>query len=277
MQRRHASDHAERCRPERAGKEVAAHELDRAARALTTGRLDARGVLVDSHHVPNPAGELPGEHPLPTAHIQHPLAARRDSRQDQPVVMDVVSPPPVLLAMEARGLAALPQAEPAGCGKALLRAEQALDENQPEPPSPWISRFDEGSLASKAARCLRRLGQYEAAARQAQRIIEVRPSSHARSRAFGQLLLANVLVAQGEPEAACIAGQQALDATQSLSSYLVAQQLRELAKLLKPYQASQVVAAYLMAVHHALRERLWLSSWIDSDGSNGRALAEPSQ
>jgi hypothetical protein len=45
--------------------------------------------------VGNTAGELPGEHPLPAAHIQHPLAAPRDGRQDQRVVVDVVIPPPV--------------------------------------------------------------------------------------------------------------------------------------------------------------------------------------
>ncbi len=75
-----------------------------------------------------------------------------------------------------------------------------------------ISRFDEGSLASEAARCLRQLGQ---------------------------LLLASVLIAQGQPEQAYALAEEVLDATQPLSSYLVIQQLRELARDLEPYQATR--------------------------------------
>jgi transcriptional regulator with XRE-family HTH domain len=161
-----------------------------------------------------------------------------------------------LLAMQARGLAAMPHPDAAACGQVLLQAEQTLASKPPDQPSPWISRFDEGSLASEAARSLRQLGQLQSAARHARRIIEIRPDSHARSRAFGQLLLANILISQGEPDEACAAGQEALAALQSLSSYLVVQELRRLAKRLEPYQASRVVAEYLMAVDDALHERL---------------------
>ena len=57
-----------------------------------------------------------------------------------------------LLAMEARGFAALGQ--PAECGQLLDRAEQALSAPADEPLSQWVSRFDEGSLAIEAARCM---------------------------------------------------------------------------------------------------------------------------
>jgi len=170
--------------------------------------------------------------------------------------------------MEARGLAALPQPEPAACGKALLRAEKMLGKEPAEQPSPWISRFDEGSLASEAARCLRQLGQMAAAARQAQRIIELRPSSRTRSRAFGQLLLANVLIVQSEPEQACALIQDVLDATQSLSSYLVIQQLSGLARLLGPYQANQAVSVLRTSLHAALHQRLWLYPWLALAGQH---------
>jgi tetratricopeptide (TPR) repeat protein len=171
-----------------------------------------------------------------------------------------------LLAMEARGLAALPQSEPAACGKALLRAEQQLDQEPAATASPWISRFDEGSLASEAARCLRQLGQLSAAARQAERIIDIRPGSHTRSRAFAQLLLASVLIAQGEPEQACTIIQEVLDATKSLSSYQVSQQLRGLVALLEPYQTTPAVGVLLTSLHAALHQRLWLTSWLAPDG-----------
>jgi transcriptional regulator with XRE-family HTH domain len=150
-----------------------------------------------------------------------------------------------LLAMQARGLAGLPQPEPAACGRALLQAEQTLDEEPGEQPSPWISRFDEGSLASEAARCLR------------------------------QLLLAGVLVAQGEPERACALAQEVLDATRPLSSYLVLQQLRELARDLEPYQSSQAVAVFLASLNDALRQRLSLYSWLAADAHQPGTAMEP--
>jgi tetratricopeptide (TPR) repeat protein len=181
----------------------------------------------------------------------------------------------LLLAMEARGLATLRQPESAACGKALLRAEQMLSQEPAELPSPWISRFDEGSLASEAARCLRQLGQHAAAARQAERIIEMRPGSHTRSRAFGQLLLASVLIAQGEPEQACALVREVLDATQSLSSYLVIRQLHELAQMLEPYQANRAVGAFLAVLNDALRQRLWLYSWLAPDSQVGGPPAGP--
>ncbi len=200
-------------------------------------------------------------------HQGRPEQAIRFARQGQEALGGIRAPglAAQMLAMEARGLAALPQPEPAACGRALLQAEQALDEEPGEQPSAWISRFDEGSLASEAARCLRQLGQLNAAARQAGRIVEVRPGSHARSRAFGQLLLASVLTVQGEPEQACSLAQEVLDATQPLSSYLVLQQLRELAGLLEPCQANQAVAVFLASLNDALRQRLSLHAWLAAD------------
>jgi tetratricopeptide (TPR) repeat protein/transcriptional regulator with XRE-family HTH domain len=206
-------------------------------------------------------------------HHDRPKQAIQLARQGQQA-LGADSPNPGLaarlLTMEARALATLPQPEPAACGKALLRAEQMLGNEAAEQPSPWISQFDEGSLASEAARCLHQLGQMAAAARQAQRIIELRPGSHTRSRAFGQLLLASALIAQSEPEQACTLIQEVLDATQSLSSYLVIQQLRELGRLLEPHQANQAVAALCSRLHNALRQRLWLYPWlapVDQHGS----------
>ena len=210
-------------------------------------------------------------------HQGQPEQAIRYTRQGQEA-LGAVSVPGVaaqLLAMEARGLATLPQPELGACGRALLQAEHVLDKEPGEQPSPWISRFDEGSLASEAARCLRQLGQLNAAARQAERIIELRPGSHARSRAFGQLLLASVLIAQGEPEQACALAQQVLDATQPLSSYLVLQQLHELAGLLGPFQANRHVAIFVAGLNDALRQRLSLYTWLTADMQLPGTPAEP--
>ncbi|MGH4012579.1 MAG: helix-turn-helix domain-containing protein [Pseudonocardiaceae bacterium] len=69
-----------------------------------------------------------------------------------------------LLAMHARGFAAL--REPDECVRLLVQAEQALGDTPTEEPSPWISGFDEASLASEAARCMRQLGDLNEAQRQ---------------------------------------------------------------------------------------------------------------
>ena len=210
-------------------------------------------------------------------HQGEPEQAIRFARQGQEGLGAVPGLAAQLLAMEARGLAALPHPELGACGRALLQAEQALDEEPGEQPSPWISRFDEASLASEAARCLRQIGQLDAAGRQAERIIELRPGSHARSRAFGQLLLASVLIAQGEPEQACALAQQVLDATQPLSSYLVLQQLHELAGLLDPFQANRHVASFVAGLNDALRQRLSLYTWLAVDTQQPGTSAEPSR
>src|SRR5258707_4706176 len=102
MQRGNAADQGERAGRERPGEEVADYELHTASRALPYGQLDARRMLVDARDVPDPAGELPGEHPLAAAQVQCPLAARRDRRQDSRVVVDVVVPPPLLPAHASR-------------------------------------------------------------------------------------------------------------------------------------------------------------------------------
>lgn len=119
-----------------------------------------------------------------------------------------------LLTMHARGSAALGHRE--DCTRMLIQAEKTLDAAPAEQPSPWVSHFDEASLASETARCMRHLGDLSQAQRQAERIIELRPDTGTRSRAFGQLLLVTVLIAQGKPEQACAIAHDVLTATQSL-------------------------------------------------------------
>ncbi len=166
--------------------------------------------------------------------------------------------------MEARGLAGLQ--ESGECVKLLVRAEKALGKSSTETPSPWVSRFDMGSLASEAARCMRQLGDWAEAQSQAEQIVRLRPSSHTRSRAFGQLTLVAVLIAQGKPDEACTIAQEVIDSTQSLGSFLVIEQLLELQQLLQPHRANTVVGEFSTCLEEALRERLWLYQWLTKDG-----------
>lgn len=192
-------------------------------------------------------------------HLGQPDKAVRLARRGRTLLRDGPQQPELearLLAMQARGCAAL--REPASCTQLLAQAETVLCGDYAEPPSSWISHFDEGSLASETARCMRQLGDLTEARRQAERIITLRPVERARSRAFGQLILVSVLIAQGQPDEAGAVAHDVLDATASLGSLLVIYQLANLKQLLEPYRASKVVAHFLLCLNEALRERTWL-------------------
>jgi hypothetical protein len=167
-----------------------------------------------------------------------------------------------LLAMEARGLAALDEAT--ACARQLLKAERTLQQSEADEPSPWVGPFDAGSLASEAARCLHQLGQLDEAERHARRVIQLRAGSHIRSRAFGQLLLVSILIARGELEEACTLAFDVLHATQALSSHVVTRQLQELHTLLEPYRGNQDVDGFLPGLRAAVSQRLGLYGWLAS-------------
>jgi hypothetical protein len=161
-----------------------------------------------------------------------------------------------MLALEARGIAAQVHAVAADCARLLLDAEKALQDAPGEPASPWVSHFDAGSLASEAARCMRQLGDLSQARHQAEQIIVLRPGHRTRSRAFGQLALASILIAQGAVDHACGIATDALNATHSLGSYLVIDQLMQLQQQLQPYRASPAVAEFLDCLQDTVRDRL---------------------
>jgi len=199
-------------------------------------------------------------------HLDQPEAAIRFARRGRTVLLSGPPQPEVearLLAMQARGLAAFQEARE--CTQLLTQAERALSCACDEEPSRWMSGFDEGSLASEAARCMRQLGDLGEAQRQAERIITLRPADRTRSRALGQLILVTVLIGQGNPDEACAVAQDVLHATRSLGSYLVIQQLLDLKQLLEPHRANQVVAEFLGCLGEAWRERMWLYRWLTRD------------
>lgn len=169
-----------------------------------------------------------------------------------------------VLAMEACGFAALRRASE--CTKLLLEAERTLTADPGIERSHWTSAFDEGSLANVMARCLSRLGDLTEARRQAERIIHLRSGSGTRSRAFGQLILVTILMAQAKPDEACALASEVLDSTRQLGSYLVIQQLMDLRKLLKAYRKNRAIAGFLICLDEALRERAWLYEWMARDG-----------
>ncbi|MGW6194826.1 helix-turn-helix domain-containing protein [Kribbella sp. NPDC055110] len=168
-----------------------------------------------------------------------------------------------LLAMRARARAALGDDQET---RALLgQAEAALDGSHAETTSEWVSHFDHGSLASEAARCMGQLGNPASAQEQAQLVLELRPSTHTRSHAFGQLFLITSLIEQGETEEACRITRDVIESTQSLGSQLVVQQLAEIRDQLAPYADSPIVSETRELVSDTARQRTWLQQWIASD------------
>jgi transcriptional regulator with XRE-family HTH domain len=179
------------------------------------------------------------------AHLGRPHATVHLAQQGQDVLHGAPPQPPLmarLLALEARGAAGLGDStRPLDL---LARAETELGRaaSPSPPPSPWVSHYDEASLASDAGRCLRRLGDLAETRRQAERIVGLRPPLRARSRGLGQLMLANVLVAQGVVDEASAVVERALQSSLPLHSAPVARSLRSVRLALAPHRASIAVA-----------------------------------
>jgi tetratricopeptide (TPR) repeat protein len=147
-----------------------------------------------------------------------------------------------LHAMRARGLALRGQERETII--ALEAAERALGAADAE-VAEWIAGFDEGALAGEAALCLLGLGDLAAAARAAERVIELRDGDRVRSRAFGELTLARVLVHAGRPDEAAAHGRAVCAVAPSLTSARVHRQLTGLGAALHPYRDAAEVAGFL--------------------------------
>ncbi len=169
-----------------------------------------------------------------------------------------------LHALEARAQAVLGATDE--CARALAQAEDCMAQAPATIRSQWISHFDEASLANEAACCLRKVGRLTEARRQAERVVVLRTLERARSRAFGQLVLAEVLTEQGDIDEACAVGREVVGATRALGSFRVVQQLEDLRKLLNRHRRDRVVGDFISLVHEASQERAWLQQWSRGAG-----------
>lgn len=151
-----------------------------------------------------------------------------------------------LHSMRARAFAL--QEDRLSCTKELGAAERTLADANNETVAEWIAKFDDASLASEAALCFLKLAEYEEAKRRAREVIRIRSGDRVRSRAFGQLTLANVLLEAGRPEEAASLGHEVCQFTTSLSSVRVVHRLNELARSLALVRSVPEVASFLAAV-----------------------------
>jgi len=198
-------------------------------------------------------------------HLGHADEAVRRAYQGSAVLSGTTAPETQarLLAVAARGFASL--GESAQCARSLLQAEDALGRGPEDGRSPWAGPFDEGALAISAAAAMLALGQLGEARRQAARAVALRPGDRTRSRALGQVVLAKVLLAEGDHHAACRMTMAVVDGTQSLGSLVVTRQLAGLRASLEAYRGEEVVAGRLAVLDAALGERRWLYQWRGSD------------
>jgi len=155
--------------------------------------------------------------------------------------------------MEARALATLRRQ--ADSARALMSAEQALDRVAAHGPSPWVSPFDHGSLAAEASQCMQQLLKLTAARRHSEQVIQLRTGTHARSRAFGQLRLACILVSLGEVEQACAVAEAALASSDRLSSSRVLELCHTLHTQLQPHAYNPAVEPIAQSLSSALATR----------------------
>jgi DNA-binding XRE family transcriptional regulator len=131
-----------------------------------------------------------------------------------------------LLAMQARAAARLGDRK--GSVASLTAAESILARRSNEPRSPWVSRFDEASLAMEAARSLHIGGDLVGAREQAERVIARRSPNRARARALGQLMLAATHLEDGRADEAAALAVEVLTATRHLGSHVVIAHLRDI-------------------------------------------------
>lgn len=155
--------------------------------------------------------------------------------------------PPVvqslLHAVEARGHGVL--GEVRACSASLARAERALETSRPGDDVPyWARFFDEAQLADEFAHCHRDLQQYRAAAQHAERSLQLRSASYARSRLFCKVVLASARLGLGELEQACALGVEAAQQGAEMRSVRALEYIRDFERRLEPYRDAAPARAY---------------------------------
>ncbi|MFB7335858.1 regulator [Streptomyces adustus] len=165
------------------------------------------------------------------------------------------SAPPVLQALlhavEARAHGVL--GEVRACTASLVRAERALEAARPGDEVPyWARFFDEAQLADEFGHCHRDLQQFRAAAQHAERSLQLRAPSFARSRVFCRIVLATARLGLGELDQACQLGAEAAGQAAEMRSVRAVEYVRDFERRLEPYKDAAPVRGYRDKVAVAL-------------------------
>ncbi|MER5751229.1 regulator [Streptomyces sp. NPDC002088] len=163
--------------------------------------------------------------------------------------------PPVVQALlhsvEARAHGVL--GEVRACTSSLVRAERALEAARTGDEVPyWARFFDEAQLADEFGHCHRDLQQFRAAAQHAERSLQLRAPSFARSRVFCRIVLASARLGLGELDQACQLGAEAAGQAAEMRSVRAIEYVRDFERRLEPYKDAAPVRGYRDKVAAAL-------------------------
>ncbi|MFI8457144.1 helix-turn-helix domain-containing protein [Kitasatospora sp. NPDC085464] len=166
----------------------------------------------------------------------------------------------------ARALAAAGQFGPAT--RSLDLAWSALTA-QADESHPWLSPFDDATLAGDSALVLADLGRHADALRSAERAVALREQGRTRSLALSRIALARAHIRCDDLDAAVSVGADLLATDPTLGSVRVVDQLDELAEVLGSYRDYGPVRAYLARFEEASRTRLLLLADIIPESRGG--------
>ncbi|MEE4421160.1 helix-turn-helix transcriptional regulator [Streptomyces bugieae] len=171
-----------------------------------------------------------------------------------------------LYSMHARALAVADQGTVAL--RELERAHDALTSSA-EATHPWISPFDEASLASESALTYRDMKRYDGALEYADRAVTLRESGRARSLAMSQINLVATHAYRGDLDAVLHFGVMLLTTNPSLGSVRVINQLTDLRRMLDSHSDHRPVRDFLERFDVAAKTRLLLLADIMAPGNEG--------
>ncbi|WJV48541.1 tetratricopeptide repeat protein [Streptomyces flavofungini] len=217
------------------------------AEALATARM-AGDPALEAHAFCNTAF-LARDAGRPREAVRAAQAAARAARHlDSPRFLSL------LALREAGGWAGL--GDRAGCRQALTRAHALFDRGPAEGDPEWMTFYGAAELAGLEAQCWSALGQWERAARHAQRAADVaaeQTPEFTRNIALYTAELADDLARAGRPDEAAAAGLRVLALLDEVQSSRIACMLATTARLLLPHRRADEVTGFLE--QHAARAR----------------------
>ncbi|WP_371515955.1 helix-turn-helix transcriptional regulator [Kitasatospora sp. NBC_01300] len=157
--------------------------------------------------------------------------------------------------MLARALAASDQFGTAIRSLDLAHAALAVAADKSHP---WLSPFDQATLASESALAFADLGRHSDALRHGEQAVALREEGRARSLAFSRITLARLHAQHGDLDAAVAVGAELLSTSPTLGSVRVVRQLDGLGDLLGTHREYGPVREYLARFDEASRIRLLL-------------------
>ncbi|ARX83681.1 hypothetical protein SMD44_03105 [Streptomyces alboflavus] len=217
------------------------------AEALATARM-AGDPALEAHAFCNTAF-LARDAGRPREAVRAAQAAARAARRlESPRFLSL------LALREAGGWAGL--GDRTGCRQALIRAHALFDRGPAETDPEWMTFYGAAELAGLEAQCWSALGQWERAARHAQRAAGVaaeQTPEFTRNIALYTAELADDLARAGRPDEAAAAGLRVLALLDEVQSSRIAGMLATTARLLLPHRRAAEVTGFLE--QHAARAR----------------------